>query len=123
MTVVDSSIWIRHIQSRNPVLDVYTRKRTAMIHPMVLGELACGMFARREERFRLWHGLPRIDEHPHSVVIDWIESERLMGRGIGFIDAHLLYSTLSRPGTRLWTFDKRLGALAAQFGVEHPSLN
>ena len=70
------------------MLDVYTRKRTAMIHPMVLGELACGMFARREERFRLWHGLPQIDEHPHSVVIDWIESERLMGRGIGFVDAH-----------------------------------
>ena len=74
MTVVDSSIWIRHIQRHNPVLDVYTRKR-------------------------------------------------LMGRGIGFIDAHLLYSTVSRPGTRLWTLDKRLAALAARFGVEHPRLH
>ena len=56
-------------------------------------------------------------------VVDWIESERLMGRGIGFIDAHLLYSTLHRSGTRLWTADKRLEKLAVRFGVAHPSLD
>ena len=44
-----------------------------------------------------------------NAVMGWIESERLMGRGIGFIDAHLLYSTLHRSGTRLWTADKGFG--------------
>ena len=38
-----------------------------------------------------------------------------MGRGIGFIDAHMLYSTLRRPGTRLWTHDNKLGRLAVEY--------
>ena len=46
-----------------------------------------------------------------------------MGRGIGFIDAHLLYSTLRRPGTRLWTQDKNLERLAVEFDVAHPRNN
>ena len=123
MILVDSSVWIRHMQQRNDTLSEYLEAPQVLMHPMVLGELACGMFAKREERFTLWHGLPQIDDHPHSAVVDWIESERLMGRGIGFIDAHLLYSTLHRSETRLWTADKRLETLAVRFGVAHPSLD
>ena len=90
------------------------------MHPMVLGELACGMFSCRDSRFRIWRTLPRVPQRDHDEVIDWIESERLMGRGIGFIDAHLLYSTVRRPGTRLWTSDKSLERLAIEFDVAHP---
>ena len=43
-----------------------------------------------------------------------------MGGGIGFTDAHLLYSTVHRPETRLWTHDKRLEGLAQRFDVAHP---
>ena len=91
-----------------------------MMHPMALGELVCGMFSNRSKQLRVWRGLPRIEDHSHEAVIDWIESERLMGRGIGFTDAHLLYSTVQRPDTQLWTCDKRLAELALRFGVAHP---
>ena len=121
MILVDTSVWVDHIRESNPTSDMHIRKRTAMVHPMALGELACGMFSNRDERFRMWRGLPRIEHHSHEAVIDWIESEGLMGRGIGFIDAHLLYSTLRRPGTTLWTSDKRLRRLAVKFDVAHPN--
>ncbi len=119
MIVVDTSVWVDHLNRSNPTLDMLLRKRTAMMHPMALGELVCGMFSNRSDQLRDWRALPRAPLHDHDDVIDWIEAERLMGRGIGFIDAHLLYSTLRRPGTRLWTRDKRLEHLARRFGVAH----
>ena len=123
MILVDTSVWIRHSQRPNRVLSEYLETPEILMHPMVLGELACGMFSRRDSRFRVWQALPRAPLHDHDDVIDWIESERLMGRGIGFIDAHLLYSTLRRPGTRLWTHDKNLERLAVAFDVAHPRNN
>ena len=123
MILVDSSVWIRHLQKPNDALSEYLETPQALMHPLVLGELVCGMFARRETQLRIWRSLPQAPLHPHDSVIDWIEAERLMGRGIGFIDAHLLYSTLHRSETRLWTADKRLENLAVRFGVAHPSLD
>ena len=120
MILVDTSVWVDHLRRSNPTLDMHIRNRTAMMHPMALGELVCGMFSNRSEQLRVWRGLPQIEYHSPETVIDWIESERLMGRGIGFIDAHLLYSTLRRPETRLWTHDKRLEGLAQRFEVAHP---
>lgn len=120
LIIVDTSVWIRHSERPNRVLLEYMETPEVLMHPMALGELACGMFSRRDERFRTWRSLPRAPVHDHDDVIEWIESERLMGRGIGFIDAHLLYSTVRRPGTRLWTHDKRLEGLARRFGVAHP---
>ena len=119
MIIVDTSVWVDHHRQPDPTLDMYARKRTVMMHPLVLGELACGMFSRRDEHLKDWRSLPRAPLHDHDEVIGWIESERLMGRGIGFIDAHLLYSTVRQPGTRLWTRDKRLEDLARRFGVAH----
>ena len=121
MILVDSSVWIGHMQKPNDALAEYLEAPQALMHPLVLGELVCGMFARRDTQLRMWRSLPQAPLHPHDAVIDWIESERLMGRGIGFIDAHLLYSTIHRSETRLWTADKRLEALALRFGVAHPS--
>ena len=123
MILVDTSVWIRHSQHPNRVLSEYLETPEILMHPLVLGELACGMFSRRDSRFRVWQALPRAPLHDHDDVIDWIESELLMGRGIGFIDAHLLYSTLRRPGTRLWTHDKNLERLADEFDVAHPGNN
>ena len=119
MIIVDTSVWIDHQRRSDPMLDEFARESAVMMHPLVLGELACGMFSDRDRHFRTWRSLPRAPLHDHDEVVGWIESERLMGRGIGFIDAHLLYSTVRRPGTRLWTRDKRLARLARRFGVAH----
>lgn len=116
---MDTSVWIRHSQHPNRVLCEYLETPEILMLPLVLGELTCGMFSHRDRRFRVWRSLPRAPLHPHDDVIDWIESERLMGRGIGFIDAHLLYSTIRRPGTQLWTHDKNLERLAVDFDVAH----
>ena len=121
LILADTTVWIRHSQRPNPRLAEYLETPEILMHPLVLGELACGMFSRRRWRFGVWRTLPRASVYEHDHIIDWIESERLMGRGIGFIDAHLLYSTLRRPGTKLWTHDKRLEGLAEAFGVAHPS--
>ena len=120
LIVVDTVVWIRHSQHPIRALSDYLETPEVLMHPMVLGELACGLFSHRDRRFRDWRAIPRVSQHDHDDVIDWIESERLMGRGIGFIDAHLLYSTLRRPGTKLWTHDKHLERLAGEFDVAHP---
>lgn len=47
----------------------------------------------------------------------FIEHNRLMGHGIGFIDAHLLTAVALSRQTLLWTRDKRLAALAEQLSL------
>ena len=52
-------------------------------------------------------------------VADWIEWERLYGRGCGAVDCTLLASVLLTPSTKVWTRDRRLAQLAEQFGVHY----
>ena len=70
MILVDTSVWIRHSQRPNRVLSEYLETPEILMHPMVLGELACGMFSRRDSRFRVWQALPRAPLHDHDDVID-----------------------------------------------------
>ena len=107
------------MQHPNRILSEYLETPEILMHELVLGEMVCGMFSNRDERLAVWRALPQAPTSAHDAVIDWIESEGLMGRGIGFIDAHLLNSTLRRPGTKLWTHDKRLERLAVEFDVAH----
>jgi predicted nucleic acid-binding protein len=54
---------------------------------------------------------------PHEEVVGFVKARRLHGRGIGWIDAHLLASAVVAR-LRLWTADPRLAALAAEIGVD-----
>jgi predicted nucleic acid-binding protein len=54
-----------------------------------------------------------------SEVLLLIEREQLMGRGIGYVDAHLLASAKLSHG-QLWSQDRRLVALAQQRGLAMP---
>lgn len=117
MVLVDTSVWINHLQRPNPVLiDLLERSRVLM-HPMVLGELACGSIRGRAEYLHRWRHLPWIAAQEHDVVVAWIESNTIAGSGIGFIDAHLLHAVVDRKETRLWTSDRSLRSLAIRFGV------
>ncbi len=87
--------------------------------PMIMGELACGNLAHRRQRLREWQSLPRIAELTHEDVLAVMESRGLMGRGIGFIDAHLLCATLHETGTLLWTRDRRLVRIAEDLGIAY----
>lgn len=85
-------------------------------HPFVIGELACGQLSRREEVLESLASLPSAPLVAHLEVLEFVEEQRLMGRGIGWIDAHLLASAL-HANLRLWTQDKRLSAVARNLGI------
>ena len=91
-----------------------------LIHPLVIGEIACGTMRNRAEVLSNLQSLPRIREVDHERVFREIETNRLMGRGIGFIDAHLLTSVLAHGDATLWTRDLRLQRIAEEMGIATP---
>ena len=87
------------------------------MHPFVLGEIACGNLKHRVDVLALMRDLPRAPVATEGEAIDFIDRRKLMGRGIGYIDVHLLASVmLSGTGT-LWTRDKRLGMIADELSL------
>lgn len=83
-----------------------------LVHPMVTGELACGNLTNRSGILALLQRLPQAPEPTHGEALTFVESNRLMGRGIGYIDVHLLASAALGGDTRLWTKDNRLRSVA-----------
>jgi hypothetical protein len=81
-----------------------------------LGELACGRLRRREEILSLLSSLPRVTEADHDEVLSLIEARRLYGRGLGWVDVHLLASTMLGR-TTLWTLDRPLAEQARKLGI------
>lgn len=110
MTLVDTSVWIDHFRNGTPRLRDLLEGGEVATHPMVLGELACGNLPRRVQTLRLLARLPRIPQAPDRLVLQSIESRRLFGEGIGWIDAHLLTAALI-SSVGLWTLDRRLAKL------------
>lgn len=116
MVLVDTSIWVDHLRQSNAGLFDLLEQTQVVIHPWIIGELACGNLKNRKEILSLLKSLPHADEANDEEVLQLIESKKLMGRGIGWIDAHLLATCLI-SGVPLWTGDKNLRTLAAAFGV------
>jgi predicted nucleic acid-binding protein len=110
MTLVDTSVWIDHFRKGNARLRDLLEEGGVASHPMVLGELACGNLPRRVQTLRLLARLPRIPQAPDHLVLQSIVSQRLFGKGIGWIDAHLLTASLL-SSVPLWTLDQRLAQL------------
>ena len=86
------------------------------MHEMVLGELATGTFKNRRLLLRRWKALPMVSSATTDEVLELIETHQLMGRGIGWIDLHLL-SAAAQDNSQLWTRDKRLKAVAGSLGL------
>ena len=86
------------------------------MHPFVLGELACGNLTNRKEILQLLKELPEVLVGQHDEVLQMIDSHKLMGKGIGWVDAHILASSLL-SGAPLWTGDRKLRSLATALGV------
>ena len=119
MILVDTSVWVDHLRSGLPLLANFLEKGEVLIHPWVIGEIACGNLRNRNQVLDLLQGLPAAVVASDSEVLLLIERSNLMGRGIGYVDAHLLAAAkLSRCG--LWTQDRRLAALAQDQGLPGP---
>lgn len=107
MTLVDTSVWVDHFRKANPVLIELLTKSNVVIHAFTIGELACGNLKNRSEILHLLSELPQAMIAEQSEVLSFIESNRLYGTGIGWIDAHLVASALLM-NLNVLTYDKAL---------------
>ena len=116
MILADTSVWIDHLRNGSPALRRLLADGDVLSHPFVIGELACGSLTKRAEILSLLGALPPSVVAEHSEVLALVDAKRLRGRGLGWIDAHLLSSTLL-SGAWLWTFDRALARAASSIGI------
>ena len=114
--LVDTSVWVDHFRRGNDELRTLLARDDVATHPFVVGELACGNLRARREILRWLGHLPTVAVAEHGEVLALIESRRLAGRGLGWIDAHLLASALIAE-VPLLSLDRRLLATARALGV------
>ena len=105
--LVDTSVWIDHLHRTDPELVALLRETLVVMHPAVLGELACGTLPNRQEFLALWLSLPRVASVSFEETLALLENRMLWGRGLGWTDIDILASTLVF-GTMLWTRDRIL---------------
>ncbi|HLD47270.1 MAG TPA: PIN domain-containing protein [Desulfobaccales bacterium] len=116
MVLVDTSVWVAHLRHGDIGLETLLHSGRVVCHPFIVGELACGNLRNRSEIISLLQRLPVAIRAEHEEVIQFIEHHGLMGKGLGYIDMHLLASA-KLTGVTLWTLDKRLNEVAKQLGV------
>lgn len=121
--LVDTSVWVDHFRRHNSALTKLLESDMVLMHPMVLGELACGTPPARAQTLADVERLQQTQQASLREVLDFIDREKLYGLGCGLVDMVLLASTLMTPGIALWTLDKRLRALAEKFNVRHRSIH
>jgi predicted nucleic acid-binding protein len=116
MVLVDSSVWIDHLSKGNGRLVQLLNDGMVMCHPFVIGELACGHLRNREEILGLLAALPQAPLADHDEVLRLIDRHSLFGRRLGWVDVHLLGSSLL-AASALWTLDKPLSQAAGELRV------
>ncbi|HEV7569974.1 MAG TPA: type II toxin-antitoxin system VapC family toxin [Thermoanaerobaculia bacterium] len=117
MILVDTSVWIDHLRTSIALLREALEAEEVLVHPFIIGELACGEMKQRSEVLGLLATLPSSVVATNEETLHFIERHRLMGKGIGYIDAHLLASVTLTDGAQLWTRDKRLAGIAAELKI------
>jgi predicted nucleic acid-binding protein len=115
--LVDTSVWVEHLQSGSAILAELLGDGEVLGHPFVLGELALGNLRQRNDVLQMFRRLPQTTSASYGEVLQLIDREVLFGRGIGYVDAHLLAATRLTVGTKLWTHDRRLHTVAGQLGL------
>jgi hypothetical protein len=117
MILVDSSVWIDHIRTPDQILSDLLARDEVLIHPFVVGEIALGTIRGREVFLASLQRLPSATVASDGDVMHLIERHRLFGRGVSYVDAHLLAAARLTPNTALWARDRRLREAASQLGV------
>jgi predicted nucleic acid-binding protein len=116
MVLADTSVWIGHFRLGEPGLADRLSEGLVLMHPFIAGELACGNLKNRTAILSNLHELPWAKAASNTEVLRLLDDRRLWGRGLGWIDVHLLASALLSD-CRFWTLDKRLGEAAAELGL------
>jgi len=115
--LVDTSVWIEHLRSASAILTELLGDGQVLVHPFVLGELALGSLRQRDVFLSDLRDLPQAIVASDGEVLSLIDRRTLFGRGIGYVDAHLLAAARLTAGSKLWTHDRRLQAVAVQLDL------
>ncbi|WP_206957270.1 type II toxin-antitoxin system VapC family toxin [Trinickia acidisoli] len=117
MILVDTSIWIDHINASDPVLVRLLTDGRVLVHPYVIAEIALRSLRNRAVVLGALRDLPDAPVATPEETLFFIEREKLFNRGIGYVDTSLLASARLQPGIEIWTRDKRLGKAAEELGL------
>lgn len=117
MILVDSSVWIAHLRVTDERLVALLQEGEVLGHPFVVGELALGNLQPRDAVLADLLQLPQATLVADEEVLDLINRQSLFGRGIGYVDAHLLASVRLTLDARLWTYDRRLHEVATDLSL------
>ena len=117
MILVDTSVWVEHLHTGNEELTALLEGGEVLAHPFVIGELALGNLRPRDPFLSDLRDLPQAIVAEDEEVLRLINRQALFGRGIGYVDGHLLAAAGLTAGSKLWTRDRRLHTVAAGLGL------
>ena len=120
MILVDTSVCVDHLRRANLELVDLLERGQVLVHPFVVGEIACGSLSDREAALELLRQLPAEAVADPDEALGFIELRGFHGEGIGYVDLHLLASAALTAGSTLWTRDKRLRETADALNCAHP---
>jgi hypothetical protein len=120
LILVDTTVWVDHLRRGDPGLVDLLERSAVVMHPFVVGEIACGSLRDRQSILELLQDLPAAVVAHGDEVLHFVERHALHGKGIGYVDVHLLASVALTEGAGLWTRDLKLRRMAAALGRAYP---
>jgi predicted nucleic acid-binding protein len=118
MILADTSVWVDHFRKRDAALYEQLQRNNISTHPFIVTELVLGNLPDRQNAIASLDRLPMVKVAQLHEVRRLIEAHSLFRRGLGFVDAHLIASTLITPHTLLWSRDRRLHDVAETLGLK-----
>jgi predicted nucleic acid-binding protein len=118
MVLVDTSVWIQHLRQGSPKLGGLLVDGQVVSHPFIVGEIACEQMKNRREILSLLQALPMVNVAEHDEALDLIERNAIMGKGLGYIDVHVLAGAML-SSSFIWTMDKKLQRVARHFSLSY----
>jgi predicted nucleic acid-binding protein len=115
----DTSVWVEHVRGHRSDLADALEAGEVVAHRLVIGELACGHLPDRRATLARLQQLPQARIVSPEEALSFIEARGLAGRGLGYVDVHILAATFLTADLRLWTLDRRLAAAAADLAVAY----
>ncbi len=118
MVLVDTSVWVEHFRSGNIGLENLLNEGDVACHQFIIGELACGNLSNKAEILSLLRALSPASHAEHEEVMQFIENYKLMGKGLGYVDMHLIASAVLSK-VPIWTLDKKLKDVSLKLGLNY----
>ena len=118
MVLVDTSLWVDHLREGNARLEAELNEGTVVCHPFIVGEIACGTIRNRKEILSLMQSLPMAETVEQNEVLQFIEHNKLAGKGLSYVDIHLLASAVLTR-VPLWTLDKKLKQASVKLRIDY----